>query len=124
MNPIFFQTTDWDAIPVTEKKGESGVARYRTMQFEQFRVRVVEYSAGYTANHWCKAGHVVYCLEGEMTSELIDGRTFNLKAGMSYVVSDDIMPHRSSTATGVKLMIVDGNFLSNARPKTVNPWKM
>ena len=124
MNPILFQTTDWDTIPAVEKNGECGVARYRTMQFEDFRVRLVEYSPGYCADHWCKAGHIVYCLEGEMTSELMDGRKFTLKAGMSYVVSDDVTLHRSSTATGVKLMIVDGNFLSNTKPKTVNPWKM
>ncbi len=124
MKPILFQTTDWEGLPAVEKKGEFGLARYKTMQFEQFRVRIVEYSAGYKADHWCKAGHIVYCLEGEMTSELSDGRKFTLKPGMSYVVSDDASFHRSTSEKGVKLMIIDGRFLSHNKEIAVNPWKM
>jgi quercetin dioxygenase-like cupin family protein len=71
-------------------------------------VRQVEYSPGYLADHWCDRGHVLYVLEGEVVSELKDGRKFTLRPGMSYQVSDfGDSPHRSFTATGVKLFIVD-----------------
>jgi mannose-6-phosphate isomerase class I len=124
MKPISFQTMDWNAFPAVEKKGEQGLATYRTMQFEQFRVRIVEYSAGYSADHWCKVGHIVHCLEGEMTSELADGRSFKLKPGMSYVVSDEASMHRSVSQHGAKLMIIDGRFLSSEKKTIANPWRM
>jgi mannose-6-phosphate isomerase class I len=124
MNPILFQTTDWDAIPLTESKGEQGVAYYRTLAFESFRVRLVEYSKDYKANHWCKAGHVVFCLEGEMISELADGTSVTLKKGMSYTVSDDASMHRSYSKGGVKLLIIDGKFLQRKNEATLNPWRM
>ena len=124
MNPILFQTTNWNAVPPVESGGECGVASYRTLQFDSFRVRLVEYSKNYRANHWCKAGHIVYCLEGEMISELADGRTFTLSKGMSYVVSDDASMHRSYSREGVKLLIIDGTFLKNKKEAILNPWKM
>jgi len=70
--------------------------------------RLVEYSAGYLADHWCDLGHVLYVIEGELDTELRDGRTFRLLPGMSYQVSDrGDAAHRSSTQTGAKLFIVD-----------------
>jgi hypothetical protein len=36
----------------------------------EIRVRKVEYSAGYKADHWCKKGHIILCTEGEMETEL------------------------------------------------------
>jgi hypothetical protein len=83
------------------------MALWRTQQFDQIRVRMVEYSAGYLANHWCKKGHILLCLEGELHTELADGRKFTLTPGMSYQVADEAEPHRSHTSTGVKLFIVD-----------------
>lgn len=124
MKPILFHTTDWDSIPQNEKAGEQGFARYKTARFEHFRIRIVEYSPGYKADHWCKAGHIVHCLQGEIVSELNDGRTFSLKAGMSYIVSDDASSHRSTSVQGAKLMIIDGEFLSHKNELTLNPWKM
>jgi len=108
---IPFQTIDWTVIPKTEHKGEVGVALWQTVQFPGLRVRIVEYTSGYVADHWCKKGHIVHCLEGEFVSELQNGERFVLKKGMTYVVSDDLSSHRSSTANGVKLMIIDGDFL-------------
>lgn len=102
-----FGTTDWDTVERTEHKGDSGMATWRTRQFGPIRVRMVEYTPGYLADHWCKKGHVLLCLEGELHTELDDGRTFLLKAGMSYQVADNAEAHRSSTATGAKLFIVD-----------------
>jgi hypothetical protein len=46
-------------------------------------------------------------LEGELRTELKDGRTFTLRPGMSYQVADKAEPHRSSTGVGARLFIVD-----------------
>ena len=104
---ISFSTTDWSQIAPTEHAGESGVAYWRTMNFGAIRVRRVDYSAGYLADHWCVKGHILLCLEGELFTELADGRTFTLKPGMSYQVADDAEAHRSSTTCGARLFIVD-----------------
>lgn len=108
---IFFQTIDWTSVPKTEHKGETGVAYWQTMQFEGLRIRIVEYSPGYIADHWCKKGHIVHCLEGEFVSELQEGGNSVLTKGMTYVVSDELSSHRSVTKSGVKLLIIDGDFL-------------
>jgi mannose-6-phosphate isomerase class I len=108
---IPFQTIDWSNIPKTEHKGESGVAYWQTLQFDGLRVRVVQYSENYVANHWCEKGHIVYCLEGEVINEQKNGESSILKAGMSYIVSDELSSHRSVTKDGVKLLIIDGDFL-------------
>ena len=104
---IPFGTTDWAAVAPTTHKGEAGVAHWRTRQFGDIRVRLVEYSPGYTADHWCSKGHIIFCLAGEMTTVLKDGRSFALKAGQSYQVADDDGEHRSHTEQGAKLFIVD-----------------
>jgi len=108
---IPFQTIDWSVIPKTEHKGETGTAFWQTLQFPGLRIRIVEYSAGYLADHWCHKGHIVYCLEGEFVSEMENGEEFSLTKGMTYVVSDDLSSHRSVSKAGVKLMIIDGDFL-------------
>jgi quercetin dioxygenase-like cupin family protein len=110
---IPFQKIDWSLIPKTEYKGDSGTAFWQTIQFDGLRIRLVEYSKGYIANHWCKKGHIVHCLDGEFVSELQNEENFVLKKGMSYVVSDAVSSHRSVTKNGVKLMIIDGDFLRN-----------
>ena len=102
-----FTTTDWSTIEPTEHAGESGVALWRTCQFGPIRVRMVEYTAGYRADHWCVKGHVLLCLEGELHTELQDGRSFVLRPGMSYQVADDAEAHRSFAPGGAKLFIVD-----------------
>jgi quercetin dioxygenase-like cupin family protein len=104
---IPFGITDWASIAPTEHKGETGMAWWRTCHFGAIRVRMVEYSAGYLADHWCRKGHILLCLEGELESELEDGRKFILTPGISYQVADDAEAHRSFTATGAKLFIVD-----------------
>ena len=107
MTGIPFGLTNWAEVEPTEHKGMTGIATWRTRQFGDLRVRVVEYSAGYEADHWCSKGHILLCLEGELHVDLQDGRTFTLTPGVSYQVADDIAPHRSHTTTGVKLFIVD-----------------
>jgi hypothetical protein len=108
---IPFQIIDWTAIPKVEYKGETGIAYWQTIQFEGLRIRMVEYSKGYVADHWCKKGHIVHCLEGEFVSELQNGERFILNKGMTYVVTDELSSHRSTTKKGVKVMIIDGDFL-------------
>jgi hypothetical protein len=107
ISDIPFGTTDWSTVEPTEHQGESGSARWRTRQFGDIRVRMVEYTPGYRADHWCVKGHILLCIEGELRTELADGRSFVLGPGTSYQVADDAEPHRSSTALGAKLFIVD-----------------
>ena len=102
-----FGTTNWDEIERTEHSGEVGVAYWKTREFGDIRVRIVEYSKGYLADHWCQKGHILFCLEGELETELQDGRVFTLKPGMSYQVADRAEAHRSSTRIGAKLFVVD-----------------
>jgi hypothetical protein len=104
---IPFGTTDWAALEFTERAGESGTVRSRTCHFGDVRVRMVEYSAVYRADHWCRKGHILLCLSGELETELLDGRRFVLRAGMSYQVADETEPHRSTTSGGATLFIVD-----------------
>jgi quercetin dioxygenase-like cupin family protein len=107
MSGFPFGTTDWSWVERTEHKGETGLAFWRTRHFGAIRVRMVEYTPGYRADHWCEKGHILLCLEGELHTHLEDGRTFTLKPGMSYQVADGAEPHRSHTTIGAKLFIVD-----------------
>jgi len=107
LTEIPFGTTDWATVERTEHRGDAGVAIWRTRQFGAARVRMVEYTPGYRADHWCVKGHILLCLEGELHTQLEDGRKFVLRPGMSYQVADNAEPHRSSTEVGAKLFIVD-----------------
>jgi quercetin dioxygenase-like cupin family protein len=102
-----FMTSDWSRVPATEHPGETGLALWRTLEVGNIRVRMVEYTPGYRADHWCRRGHVLLVLDGTLTTELADGRVVELRPGMSYQVADGAEPHRSSTATGARLFIVD-----------------
>ncbi len=102
-----FQTLHWQGIEKTEHKGITGTATWRVFLMNEIRVRQVEYSAGYVADHWCSKGHIIYCIEGEMETELKDGRKYTMSAGMSYHVGDDCEAHRSSSINGCRLFIVD-----------------
>lgn len=113
MQYIPFQTTDWTSIQAIEHKGETGSAFWKTLQFGNLRIRMVEYTKNYMADHWCQKGHVIYCIEGEMTTELSNGEKHLLKQGMSYQVSDDLSSHRTYSENGVKLFIIDGEFLKS-----------
>jgi len=107
MSGIPFDVTDWSGIERVDHPGEQGVATWRTRNFRAIRVRMVEYTPGYLADHWCTKGHILLCLSGELHTELEDGRTFTLRPGMSYQVADHAEPHRSSTDVGATLFIVD-----------------
>lgn len=107
MTGIPFGLTHWADVQPSEHAGTSGMAYWRTRQFGDLRVRMVEYTPGYVADHWCSKGHILLCLEGELHVELQDGRTFTLTPGVSYQVADGAEAHHSHTTTGVKLFIVD-----------------
>ena len=107
MSDIPFGVTDWSAVAATEHPGDTGMAYWRTRQFGDLRVRRVEYTPGYLADHWCSKGHILLCLAGELETELEDGRRFVLTPGMSYQVADGAEAHRSRTAVGATLFIVD-----------------
>lgn len=113
MIPIPYQTIDWSKIKTTIHPGEQGTAFWRTIDHGGLRVRMVEYSPGYKADHWCERGHIIFCIKGELTSELADGTLHELKENMSYHVSDQMSKHRSSTKEGALLFIVDGEFLGS-----------
>ena len=107
LSNIPFGVTDWALLERTEHKGEAGLAYWRTRHFGDVRVRMVEYTPGYLADHWCEKGHILLCLAGELHTELKDGRRFVLGPGMSYQVADGAEPHRSSTSVGATLFVVD-----------------
>lgn len=104
---IPFATTDWASVPAVAYRGERGTAHWRTLEYPGLRVRMVDYSPGYKADHWCSKGHVLLCLEGELHTELEDGRRFVLSPGTSYQVADDAELHRSSSPIGARLFVVD-----------------
>jgi hypothetical protein len=111
MSNIPFQTIDWQSVEKVAYQGETGIAYWQTVQLGGLRIRIVEYSKGYLADHWCEKGHVVHCLEGEFITELKDGSKQTLNKNEMYVVSDELSSHRSYSENGVKLLIVDGDFL-------------
>lgn len=113
MKKIPFQVIDWNSLPKTIHQGETGSSISQKVEYPGLKIRIVEYSAGYLANHWCQKGHVVYCIEGEVINEQQNGDQFILKQGMSYVVTDEMSSHRSRTKNKVKLLIVDGDFLKS-----------
>ncbi|MBA4167471.1 MAG: DHCW motif cupin fold protein [Chitinophagaceae bacterium] len=112
MYNIPFQTIDWSQIEKTEHRGITGVAYWQTILLDGLRIRIVEYSAGYFADHWCQKGHIVYCLDGEVINENEDGHEVTLTPGISYIVSDGLSSHRSKTSKGARLLIIDGHFLN------------
>lgn len=109
---IPFQTTDWNQLPATEHPGETGKAFWKTLDYSGLRIRLVEYSPDYAADHWCELGHILFCIKGELTTELEDGSSHILKPGMSYQVSNQMSKHRSVTKNGALLFVIDGDFLS------------
>jgi hypothetical protein len=111
MSNIPFQTIDWNTIEKIAYPGETGTAYWQTMQLDGLRIRKVTYSENYLADHWCQKGHIVHFLKGNFVSKMATGEEIQLTEGMTYVVSDDLSSHRSISAAGVELLIIDGDFL-------------
>lgn len=111
MSNIPFQTIDWNTIEKIAYPGETGTAYWQTIQLGGLRIRKVTYSENYLADHWCQKGHIVHCLKGNFVSKMATGEEIQLTEGMTYVVSDELSSHRSLSAAGVELLIIDGDFL-------------
>ncbi len=107
IDKIPFGVTDWTQVPASVRPGDTGTATWRTREFDDVRVRMVEYSPGYLADHWCNKGHILLVLAGTLTAELASGQIVTLQAGSSYQVGDHTEAHRSSSDTGARLFIVD-----------------
>ena len=99
--------TDWEKIEEEEHKGEKGTSFWKTQYFGDIRIRIVRYSPGYVADHWCSKGHIILCLDGEVVIETKDGQEHSLNTGMSFQVADNDIPHLTSSKTGAKIFIVD-----------------
>ena len=108
---IPFTVIDWSVIPNNEKPGLKGNVLQQVMEYPGLKIRLVEYSSGYMADHWCQKGHIVHCLEGGFESEMENGEKYQLFKGMTYIVSDQMSSHRSNTTYGTTLLIIDGDFL-------------
>lgn len=106
-----YQIIDWSALPAEVKPGAHGTVTQRVAQWGPIRIRRVDYSAGYAADHWCAKGHIIYVLSGELVSELKSGARHTMRAGMSYHVADQPAAgaeiHRSTSTHGASLFIVD-----------------
>lgn len=107
LQSFLFQLLDWSSIAKEEHQGITGMAYWQVFKMNDIRIRIVEYSASYVADHWCNKGHIIYCIEGEMETELQDGRKYILTKGMTYQVGDNNEAHRTSTKNGCRLFIVD-----------------
>ena len=107
LSQIPFAATDWSSVERVEKIAQAGQAFWRSQQFGDVRVRMVEYTPGYVSDHWCEKGHILLCMNGELHTELKDGRTYTLTPGMTYQVADHAEPHRSTAPKGATLFVVD-----------------
>ena|SRR5436190_8217842 len=108
---IPFQQINWESLPENESSGTTGHALSRVVETNGLRVRIVEYNKGYLADHWCQKGHVVHCLNGSVETQMENGEKHLLKKGMTYIVSDNMSSHRSFSAEGARLLVIDGEFL-------------
>jgi len=93
--------------PRTAETGEIGRSLAQTFELSGLRLRLVEYEAGYVADHWCDRGHVLHVVDGELTLELRDGRSMALRKGDCFVSDQDDASHRIRTAAGGTAFIVD-----------------
>lgn len=112
-NIIPFMLNNWNSVPVVEYKGEKGTSYWRTIEIDGIRMRIVEYSAKFLADHWCEKGHVLYCMEGCITIKLKNGGEYEIKKDMSFIVSDNSDAHFVSSENGAKVFILDGDFLKS-----------
>ena len=100
--------TDWSSLSASSQPGAMGAATIRGRHIGDMQLRLVSYSAGYMADHWCHKGHIVVVIAGAAMIEHEDGRRYELSAGMAYHVSDDEQaPHRLTSREGASVFILD-----------------
>lgn len=98
---------DWSSQPAREIHGTHGRALERTTSLGSIRVRLVEFSPGYEADHWCTRGHIAFVVEGTCTLRIDDGRAVTLSRGQSFTVGDEIDAHMLVTEHGAIVFLVD-----------------
>ncbi|MBC7588612.1 MAG: DHCW motif cupin fold protein [Chitinophagaceae bacterium] len=102
-----FSITDFSTIVATFHNGVNGFASWKTLHRDDVRIRLVVYSPNYLADHWCSKGHIIFCVEGDMQTELKNGSRHQLKKGMIYTVGDNSDAHKTFSKDGCTLFIVD-----------------
>jgi quercetin dioxygenase-like cupin family protein len=102
-----FSNIRWPEMPLSEQSGAVGYALSQTVETGNVRLRLVTFSPGYEADHWCSKGHVVFVLKGQLSTVLQDGRKFLTLQGESFCVGDNDGQHRAETDRGATVFIVD-----------------
>ena len=102
-----FTTISWENQRAITVPGETGFAIVKAVQAGEICLRLVEFTPGYRADHWCSKGHVVFVLSGSLSTVLRDGRAFEAVAGSSFHVGDEEDHHLVETSNGATVFIVD-----------------
>lgn len=124
MNPTLFQTTDWNSIPAREYSGETGKAFWRTVEYDNLQMKMVEYSADYRSGEWLAKGFIIFCIEGKLTAELRDGTVVTLTQGMTFQIPAHASIRHAVSEKGARLLIIDGDFVKERKQTHFNPWRM
>lgn len=99
---------DWSHVPSVVQAGETGTAAARTQNLGDIRLRLVTYSGGYQADHWCDKGHVLHVIAGAIVIEYCDQTRVVLDTGTSWHAPDGTSPsHRVVCESGATVFIVD-----------------
>ena len=102
------EVMDWSNAPMSEHSGTTGQATQKTLRAGKVQMRMISYGPDYMAEAWCRKGHILFVVEGELTIEHENGRRCEVGAGMSYHVGDDYgSPHRVSSISGATIFVVD-----------------
>ena len=108
LNDVSYSLIDWQNVESTEVKGITGHAFWKTKKFNDLRIRIIEKSPGYRADHYCKKGHVIYVIDGEMVIDFENGEKFSVSAGQTVFLGDDPeFGHSTFTENGIKYFIID-----------------
>jgi hypothetical protein len=102
-----FFTTDWREIESETISGETGIVIQKIKFVGDIRIRMLDYSANYLADHWCTKGHIIQCLEGEIQLVFDNGKESTLMSGMTFAVGDESSSHKTFSKNGCKLFIID-----------------
>lgn len=99
---------DWSRVPAVVQPGETGTAAARTCDLGDIRLRLVAYSPGYKADHWCAKGHIIYVISGHLVIEHEDETRAVLSPGKSWHAPDNAgPPHRVLCEAGATVFIID-----------------
>ena len=98
---------DWDSIPTQKIDGETGFCTIKTKTLGEIKIRHIEYSANYSADHWCDKGHIVFIIDGELKIEHKDNSIHTLQGGMTYLIGDNTLAHQAKSKLGAKALIID-----------------